>query len=673
MVLLSYQKSTTSAVTVARTQAHSALQILMRLLLAITLLCLGLSSALAIPLLDISKQNTRFINTDLRGFWQTAQLTPNSNSSSSSSNAGQPQVLDAADVWTWPDSQFNTPPLDAIDLKSGDRLVSRVTLQVAPGRNDLVLALPMTRLDNAQLSYRYNDGPWVQAVAGDQTPLAQWPIAHTSPAFPIPAQAGKLDVVLQIAHQGWVATPVLLQGEPVFQADRFKYSLQVGSLLGLALVMALIGFGAALVFQRTSFLPVAMMMVIVLLLAAAQCGVLGMYVATDSASFNDVSKFFTGMLYGIFMPWVVATVVSQKSYALWAWRCVLAWMVLGLGILIWQTSGSWANLRVAVLPPYLLGSLLISMGIALASAVRKQGHAGLVLLAILLDSISILVPLARHLGFTQDSSLSLLVGTSGFLTSTLLLFCIQLLQYRHGRMVMTRAKSSDGRDMLTGLLNRRGFEKILDDHIKRITANKMFAAFYYIEVSDAQSVQKAYGDEGYEAGMVQMAAALSFSVTAVDVLARIAPNAFALMVVMPRDAAQANTLAQKIITRVMAVASHGLQVANTVRIAIAWVPLFGTDLAVLEQRAHHVLDRMELSKRIGWVGGAYAQSNVADIPEDAMPTGDAVLASSGQGGSKPGVQSIINQVEREMFGTDTESTEQKAQRMVQVQRSKPSH
>jgi GGDEF domain-containing protein len=665
MIFIPEKKHTTGLTPIALKLHRCGLQICTQLVLAFTLLCLGLSAACAVPVLDISKQNTRYINTDLREFWQTSYLAP-------TSGLEQAKAYPPADVWAWQDSQFKVPSLQVIDLKAAERLVSRMTLMVNPGRNDFVLALPMTRLDNAHLSYRYNDGPWVQAVAGDQTPLTQWPVAHTSPAFPIPAQVGKLDIVLQIAHQGWVATPVLLQGEPVFQADRFKYSLQVGSLLGLALVMALIGFGAALVFQRTSFFPVAMMMVIVLLLVAAQCGVLGMYVATDSARFNDVSKFSTGMLYGVFMPWVVATVVSQKSYALWVWRCVLAWMVLGLGILIWQTSGYASNLRVAVLPPYLLGSLLIAMGIALASVVRKQGHAGLVLLAVLLDSISILVPLARHLGFTQDSSLSLLVGTSGFLTSTLLLFCIQLLQYRHGRMVMTRAKSSDGRDMLTGLLNRRGFERILDDRIKRITTHKMFAAFYYIEVSDAQSVQKAYGDEGYEAGMVQMAAALSFSVTAVDVLARVAPNAFALMVVMPRDAAQANTLAQKIITRALAVASHGLQVASTTRVAVAWVPLFGTDLTVLEQRAHHVLDNMDPHKRIGWIGGAYAQANVADIPEDAMSSRDAASSTShSDSDARSNLPSIINQVERELFGSDTESTEQKAQRMVHVQRSKP--
>jgi diguanylate cyclase (GGDEF)-like protein len=663
------QKSMASVVHTTTLQSRFWLLVWMKIGLAMALQGLGLSSALTTPFLDVSKQNIRYINTDLRAFWQTAYVA--ASDSKPQTTVQQPQALDPALVWTWPDSQFKTLPLQAFDLKAGERMVSRMALQINPGRNDLVISLPMTRLDGAHLSYRYNDGPWVQAASGDHVPMAQWPITHTSPAFPVPAQLGKLDLVLQITHQGWVSTPVLLQGEPVFNADRFKFSLQVGALLGLALVMALIGFGATIVFQRSSFIPVAFMMVIVALLVAAQCGVLGMYVAADSARFNDVAKFFTGMVYGAFLPWVVATVVSQKSYSVWIWRAVIGWLVLGLAIVLWQSSGYWANARAAVLPPYLLASLLVALGIALASVLRKQALAGLVLVAVLMDSMSVITPLARHLGFTDDGSLTLLVATGGFLLSTLLLFCIQLLQYRHGRMVMARAKSSDGRDMLTGLLNRRGFEKIIDAQIQRISASKMIAAFYYIEISDAQSVQNTYGDEGYEAGMVQMAAALSFSVTAVDVLARVAPNAFALMVVMPRDEAQASTLAQKIITRAMAVALHGLQVANTVRIAIAWVPLFGTDLTVLERRAHHVLDNMDPHKRIGWVGGAYAQANVADIPESAMASGNKPPASSGHSSTSSGLPSIINKVERELFGSDTESTEQKAQRMVPVQRSRP--
>ena len=659
------QQQSTRTADHALLQGHRLRQMLMRFWFAITLLCLGMSAALAVPLLDISKQNTRFVNTDLRAFWQTAQLA-------STNSMALPSALQAADVWSWADSQFNTPPIDAIELKAGERLVSRLTLQVTSGRNKLVITLPMTRLDYVHLSYRYDDGPWVPTASGDQTPMAQWPIAHTNPAFPIPAQAGKLDLVLQIAHQGWVATPVLLQAEPVFQADRFKFSLQVGALLGLALVMALIGFGAATVFQRSSFIPVALMMVVVAVLVAAQCGVLGMYIATDSLHFNDAAKFLTGMLYGIFMPWVVATVVSQKSYAAWAWRAILAWMAVGVAVMVWQGSGYWTNLRTTVLPPYLLVSLLIALCIALASVVRKQSHAWLVLIAVLLDSVSILTPLARHLGFTDNSTITLLVVTGGFLLSTLLLFCIQLLQYRHGRMVMARAKTSDGRDMLTGLLNRRGFENILDMQVKRISANRMLAAFYYIEVSDSKSIRKIYGDEGYEAGMVQMSAALSFSVTAVDVLGRVAPNAFALLVVMPREAAQANALAQKIVTRALAVASHGLQVANTIKVAVAWVPLFGTDLTVLERRAHHVLDNLEPNKRIGWVGGAYAQASIADIPEDAMPSNASSSAPSRSDSSpSPSVPGIINKVEREIFGSDSESIEQKAQRMVPVQRSRP--
>ena len=46
-------------------------------------------------------------------------------------------------------------------------------------------------------------------------------------------------------------------------------------------------------------------------------------------------------------------------------------------------------------------------------------------------------------------------------------------------------------------------------------------------------------------------------------------------------------------------------------------------------------------------------------------------SQSSQGNSVPSIPGIINGIERQIFGADTESIEQKSRRLVQVQRSKP--
>jgi GGDEF domain-containing protein len=625
---------------------------------ALALQLWALPAAQAVPMLDVSAQEPTLLNTDLQAHWQRAQV--------SAPSRGQADTLDASAVWSWPDSRFTAASTQAVNLKAGESLLGRIALQVGPSLQGLVVTLPMTRLDRAMLSYRYDDGPWVQATSGDQVPMLQWPISHTSPAFAVPAQPGKLQLVMQITHQGWVATPVLVQSAAVFRNERFKFSLLSGALLGLTVVMSLLSFGCAAIFKRFSFVAVALMTVVVGLLTASQTGVLGMYWGTESARFNDQSKFVTAMLCGALMPWVVATVASQKSYALWVWRLALVWLAMGTALIAFQTSDPLQDVRAAILPPYLLCSMLIVTGIALASAVRKQAHAKWILMAVAFDSLSVLLPLARHLGLT-DGSLALVVASTGFLASTLLLFYTQLLQYRQGRMVMSRAQSSDNRDALTGLLNRRGFEKVLSVHAQQMADHKTYAAFFYIHVSDAESSRRSYGDESYEAGVLQMAAAVSFAASAVDVVARVASNAFVVMVVMPRNAVQATALAQKIIIRAMAVASHGLQVAQTTRVAIAWLPLFGKNLTELERRSRTVLGKLEPGKRIGWVGGAYAQLNLSEMPDGEVP--ESVPPESAHSSSHPAstLQETISRVEREVFDSDSEAAELMAQRKMRVE------
>jgi hypothetical protein len=170
-------------------------------LIAVVLLALLPSLAHAVPELDLRAQDPRSLNADLRGQWQSTLVQ--------APNLDAMQAFDAAVVWAWPESQFATPLQTALALKPlrlqhGERLVSRLSLQVPAAENSLILDLPMPRLDIAHLSYRYSDGnvdgAWVHEMAGDQIPMVRWPFAHHNPAFAIPAKQGNLQIVLEIGH-----------------------------------------------------------------------------------------------------------------------------------------------------------------------------------------------------------------------------------------------------------------------------------------------------------------------------------------------------------------------------------------------------------------------------------------------------------------------------------------
>jgi GGDEF domain-containing protein len=647
-------------------------------LVAIALILLALLPGLAraVPLLDLRAQQPGKLDTDLRVQMQSARVQ--------APNPDPMQAFDAAQVWAWPESQFTAPPgqtiIEPVRMLYGDRLVSRLALQVPASDNGLVIDLPMPRLDIAHLSYRYVNGngngnenvQWVHGMAGDQIPMVHWPFTNRNPAFVIPAKEGNLQIVLEIGHQGLMVSPVLLLSDPVFRTDRFTIALRTGALLGLAIVLSLVGLGAAAVFRRFSFLVVALLMMVVGFAVFTQGGVAGMYVATHTARFNDVSKFISAALYGALLPWVVATALAQRSYSQLVWRAALLWMVVGLlGMLVIVGIQS-RTAQILVLPVYLILSLLWVVLMAAVSVLRRQVYAAWTLVAVLFVCVGILVPLASFWGLV-DGPQSLTISSVGFFVSSLLLFYSQLLQYRQGRMVMARASASKGRDVLTGLLNRMGFEKMLSRTVKRITRDKTYAAFFYIEVSDVAGMQESYGGEGFETGMLQLAAAISSTVSVVDTVGRVAANAFAVSIVMPHNAVTANAMAQKILTRTMTIASHSVPMAQTSRIAIAWVPVFGTELHELERRALAMLHKLGPGKRIGWVGGNNAQLEAAQIPITAFSTqprseqsDQTQPAEMDLSHNLPSLPGIINTIERDMLGTDSERVQVKADRPMRV-------
>jgi GGDEF domain-containing protein len=597
----------------------------------LALLSLGLGLVHAVPVLDLRAQDLGAQRVDLRAHWQSARALAPQRAESS--------PLEAQTLWSQPDAQFAMGQEASLRLQAGERWVGRLALYIPAAIQGLVIDLPMPRLDAAHLSYRYDSGPWTHLMAGDKIPMVQWPFANRSPVFPIPAQAGQLQVVLDIAHHGLLVTPVYVQRDTAFFEQRFDGALRTGALLGLSAVVALVSLGAAGIFRRASFLTVALMTLCVGIAVFCQGGVAGMYLGTHSAVFNDLSKFVTGMLCAAVLPWTIATVASQKFYSRRTWQLAQLWLAVGVLAGAAMVAAGSRSVQAASLVVFLPASAIFALGLALASLWRRQAHSHWTVVAVLSYGLGVGAPLVAYWGHA-DGAQSFVLSGLGFLLSTLLLLYVLVLQHRHGRMVTTRAKTAVGRDVLTGLLNRQGFEQTLARKLRRAGAPSSPAVFLYIAVSDAQTLQEFFGDEGFEVGMVQMAAAITSCASGEDAVARVAPNAFALAVAMPHEPARASALAQKIITRILALASHGALLAPTARIAIDWLPAQATPLAEMELRALEALDGLEAGKRIGWAPGAQAQQMAGGAPP---PYADS-----------RGMPGVISRLRHDMLGPDTE-------------------
>jgi hypothetical protein len=136
---------------------------------------------------------------------------------------------------------------------------------------------------------------------------------------------------------------------------------------------------------------------------------------------------------------------------------------------------------------------------------------------------------------------------------------------------------------------------------------------------------------------------------------------------MPPQPELANRMAQKVLTRITAIAQHGSALARTVRISLAWMPAFGIYLADLERRSLRALQHIEDGKRIVWVGGPnaheFAMLNASDLATSASPESDRSPRIKEELPSLPGV---IDRLEAEMLdGIDTRTLEAEALRMSQ--------
>lgn len=607
-------------------------------------------------------QSSQEVNIDVRRHWQSTLMGVK--------DLPVQKPSDAQTLWNTPDAEFQVGWIPKrLALTTGQRYVGRLNMQSSSYGNSIHLVFNMPRLDAVHVAYRYDQEPWVMASAGDKIAMDQWSFSDRQPAFDIPIRPGNLNVVAEVAHIGVIDAPIELQSTSTFLHARLSSGLITGALIGVNLIFVLIGAMTATTFRRPNFLTVSLMSGLVAISVSSLSGMLGIYVFTNSPTFNDEMKFVSITAWCVVFPLITAIVLAKRQYSTVWWYAALLYTTLGL---VFAFVGMRYSLRLSTLqwiPFIAISSVLMSLGMLVHAFARKQPYAIAFAAPVLLYSVALLLPLAVYLGFLPGEYSNTLAATA-MLTAALLLVQVLIRQYRQGRMVMTRAKFSPGRDALTGLLSRQGFEQMMARNVQRMKSERSFAMFLYIRVSEPRDLVDRYGAEGFETGMVQMAAAISSSISVVDTVGRVAPNAFSVMILMPHDIKTANRLVQKVLTRVMSLATHGAPMAQSARIAAAWMPIFGVDLPLLERRADRALRKMEDSKRITWVGGpqAHVQASKFDPNQtDAFST----KPKNGQHADEvlPSLPGVIDRLEEEMLGPTTEQLQAEVRRMGALAKS----
>ncbi len=646
-----------------------------RMLLALALL-LWHALAAAVPQIAWTDQielaaqpgDHRAVSVDLRALWETTRVN-----GVTTSNA---EFFNPEKVWSWPAQRFQTRLGEtSYMLREGERYIARVQIFSEKPGTDLNLNMQMPRLDAVHLSYRYDGGAWTTLSAGDTLAMNTWSLPDRQPAFDIPLLRGQLDLVVEIAHRGNAYAPALLQNDVAYLSDLTTRSASVGVLIGINLVLALMGILLALNFKRYGFLGVSLMTLTISSVLFFNSGLGGLYIGTDLAGFNDQVKFFCNNVWCLSLPWVAAVSMGLRHSAPRWWHVALATTVGGILLsLVWADYAYRDTAFIGV--PLLLSMMLgVTLLMALWAWFRAICNSWEIMAGLAGYGLSLMMPYAAYLGLMSTNLAGLIAALLSMLSALLLMHGLYL-QHRMGRQVMARANISPQRDVLTGLLNRKGLEEHLQQLRDRMQQQQTCAAFCYLNVADAETAQQILGEEGFEMGMVQIAASLSSSVSGVDGLARISQHAFAITVLMPPDPALGTRMAQKILSRMMALAAHGTPLAGSTRIAMAWLPLFGFKVDSLERRALRTLVTMDSNKRIGWVGGQESHAEAAQMLRDdrnafATPSDqfidDALGRVAQPDGPVSNLSDRIRRIEREMLqGVDTKFLMAEAERMSKM-------
>lgn len=151
-----------------------SLQLLLIVLMLLVLLCSLLAApARARTVLDLDTQRQSVALKDWGDFWVDT-----------SSSLSAPQVAANANL-PWQPTQENA----IYPLAVGQALWIRFTVPPAPDAERWYLEVPYPSINHASLFTLDAAGQWGKQEAGDQIPVARWPVPHRHPLMPLAVSA----------------------------------------------------------------------------------------------------------------------------------------------------------------------------------------------------------------------------------------------------------------------------------------------------------------------------------------------------------------------------------------------------------------------------------------------------------------------------------------------------
>ena len=458
-----------------------------------------------------------------------------------------PVLPDPDAFWARPLPRVDGSPADRWKLRSGERLVGRVTVHGSREREEFVVLVPSSRIDEVQLWYRHQEGDsWKGAVAGDRVPLSRWPFVGPFPAFPLLVGEKPIDLIVTAVNDGPLTAQVLILPDSAYRDVQTRQSEWSGLMAGLGLMVVVVCVISAIALRRAANWFMAFVAAWGLFSITCVNGDTAIWLTPDWPAFNDGSKHMTSVILSGLMFALIAQTVDARFLGrgrLWLSIAAPVAAVAYAAVQALYLPNAWRPVGALA---WALLMIVLALALCAASALAGGRYLRLVVVAALCYAAAVAVgvmdfDLIATLDFRSAASAALLFS------SVLLIRHALFSRERYGRDVLGRAAVSAHRDPLTALLSYSGFQLAYDEALLRqgTQPGGVWSILFLLP-----GLERSSADHGFvltERGLVRFAACLQSVLGDGWSIGRLSKTRFACVNRYPTDVECVQALATQVL------------------------------------------------------------------------------------------------------------------------------
>ena len=460
-------------------------------------------------------------------------------------------------VWSLPASDFKSDDTQVkMDFSAANAYIARFQVQQAASDFSSYITVPSAHLDKVQLWYRTSGTEqWRAFQAGDRIVQDEWPFVGPYPAFELPSQSAKIDVVMRFENAGNLNLRVYAQSNKSFHSERNFYSNGTGAVLGLIASIILICF-ITLRLRRPDFLFLALAGLASFFFYIARSGVGFITVWPNAPSFNDISSNF-------FLIWTAVFLLMAVSYLAPIFKggnllrlvygaVALLGSLLAIACWLWLPAPQSNVLTLVYIGLVFLMCFGLSAFMALARGDRVLTWVSMSLLAVV---VAFAAQVYSHYVLTPTDVWGVVSGVA-WTAAALGLFSASYGKYQYGHTALgDQISYNEELDGLTGLLNAKGFEQSMSLTVLAAGQKRNLAPVITLIMCRLPPVERqdfdTYGKTVSNQAEVRLASAIKHSLSETAVVARVQRGCMVAFVTERVTAKVVESSATKIISSVL--------------------------------------------------------------------------------------------------------------------------